>query len=98
MSKIILSEHAKLRLRERKIEIDEVHNVMEFPEMKFYDLKSGHFIAIGRRSVPNHWLILAYDDYGDVIEVITIIDTSKSLERGLLRKGRRLGGGFEYED
>ena len=54
MSKIILSEHAKLRLRERKIEIDEVHNVMEFPEMKFYDLKSGHFIAIGRRSVPNH--------------------------------------------
>ncbi|WP_297515665.1 DUF4258 domain-containing protein [Thermococcus sp.] len=81
MANIILSEHAKLRLKERKIEIDEVHNVMEFPEMKFYDLKSGHFIAIGRRGVPNHWLIIAYDDYGDVIEVITIIDTSKSLEK-----------------
>ena len=81
MTRVVLSEHAKLRLEERKIDTSEVYHVLNFPEMKFYDLKSGHFVAIGQRSVSNHWLIVAYDEYGDTIEVITIIDTSKSLEK-----------------
>ena len=83
--KIVLTEHAKERLKEREIDIKEVEAVINSPKRKFYDLRSGHFIAVGRRKLPGHWLIIAYDERENTAEVITVIDTSKSL-------GKIIGG------
>ncbi|WP_240910681.1 DUF4258 domain-containing protein [Thermococcus sp. MV11] len=83
---IVLTDHAKERLREREIGIEEVETTVNLPERQFYDLRSGHFVAIGPRNVPNHWLIVAYDKRDDTIEVITVIDTSKSLGKIIERR------------
>jgi len=85
--KIVLTEHAKERLRERKISIAEVEKVINSPKRRFYDLRSGHFIVIGRRDIPEHWLIVVHDRRDNIVEVITVIDTSKSLDKII---GRRL--------
>ncbi|NJE77276.1 DUF4258 domain-containing protein [Thermococcus sp. ES12] len=83
---IVLTEHAKERLKEREIDIKEVGAVIDSPKRKFYDLRSGHFIAVGRRRLPEHWLIIAYDKREGTAEVITVIDTSKSLDKIIERR------------
>ena len=59
---------------------------INLPRRKFYNLRSGHFIAVGRRRLPKHWLIIAYDKREDNVEVITVIDTSKSLNKIIERR------------
>ncbi|WP_148882906.1 DUF4258 domain-containing protein [Thermococcus aciditolerans] len=84
--KIVLTEHAKERLKEREIDLKEVEAAINLPRRKFYDLRSGHFIAVGLRNIPGHWLIIAYDKREDTVEVITVIDTSKSLDKIIERR------------
>ena len=84
--KILLTEHAKERLKEREIDFKEVGTVINCPKRAFYDLRSGHFVVVGKRKIPGHWLIVAYDKREDEIEVITVIDTSKSLDRIIERR------------
>ena len=80
--KIYLTEHAKLRLKERNIELNEVINIIKNPKMKFYDIRNRHLIAIGEREKKEgHYLIIDYDRVRESVEVVTVIDTSKSLEK-----------------
>ncbi len=79
---VYLTEHAKLRLKERNIKLDEVVDITKNPKMKFYDIRNRHLIAIGeRKEKKGHYLIIAYDRVRGGIEVVTVIDTSKSLEK-----------------
>ncbi|NJE62086.1 DUF4258 domain-containing protein [Thermococcus sp. 21S7] len=84
--KIVLTEHAKERLRERDVSIEEVMGIIDSPRRKFYDLRSGHFVVIGRRNIPEHWLIVVHDRRDNIVEVITVIDTSKSLDKIIERR------------
>ena len=84
--KILLTEHAKEGLKEREIDFKEVETVINCPERTFYDLRSGHFVVVSKRKIPGHWLIVVYNKREDEIEVITIIDTSKSIEKIIERR------------
>ncbi|WP_324735252.1 DUF4258 domain-containing protein [Thermococcus sp. SY098] len=83
---IVFTEHARLRLRERRIGEEEVEAVLKEPAWRFYDLKGGHQIAIGARKKKDHYLIVVYDQSEDVIEVITVIDVSRSLDKIISRR------------
>ena len=75
-----------MRLKERGITLDEVARVVMSPTRKFYDLKTTHLVAIGPRDNEGQWLIVAYDDREDGIEIITVISTSKSLNKIIMNR------------
>ncbi|ACS90983.1 hypothetical protein TSIB_1934 [Thermococcus sibiricus MM 739] len=83
---ITFTEHARQRLKERKIEEDEIEKVLKKPKWKFYDLKNAHQIAIGERRKEGHYLIIAYDREGESIKVVTVIDVSRNLEKIVKRR------------
>ncbi|HII61012.1 DUF4258 domain-containing protein [Pyrococcus horikoshii] len=83
---ITFTEHARRRLKERRIGEDEVRQVLTEPEWKFYDLRNGHQIAIGPRRKEEHYLITFYDQEEEIIKVVTVIDVSKSLEKIIKRR------------
>jgi hypothetical protein len=80
MRRIKYVEHAKLRLRERLIEEDEVKRIIESPFAKYYDVLTRSFVVIGARTRrEGHNIIILYE--GDnVVTVMSVIDTSKSDE------------------
>ncbi|ALM74851.1 DUF4258 domain-containing protein [Thermococcus barophilus] len=86
MSVVVFTAHARLRLEERKISEQEVKDTLNNPKWRFYDLKDGHQIAIGARRKKGHYLIVVYDQSEDVIEVITVIDVSRSLDKIISRR------------
>jgi len=79
--RLVFTEHARLRLLERKIDAQEVENVIMKPEWKFYDLKNRYNVAIGKRKKEGHCPIVVYGFSQEFVEVITVIDTSKRLEK-----------------
>ena len=83
---ITFTEHARQRLKERRIGEGEVKQVLTKPEWRFYDLRNGHQIAIGSRRKEGHYLIIAYDQEEEIIKVVTVIDVSKSLEKIIKRR------------
>lgn len=85
-SEIVFTPHAELRLRERKIREEEVKEVLTKPTWRFYDLKNGYQVVIGPRAKEGHYLIIVFDKVDDKIEVITVIDVSKSLEKIIKRR------------
>ncbi len=77
MRRIKYVRHAKLRLRERLIEEDEVKRIIESPFAKYYDVLTGCYVATGSRiKKENHDLIILYKS-DEVVTVISVIDTSK---------------------
>lgn len=50
-----------MRLKERRITLDEVARVVMSPTRKFYDLKTTHLVAIEPRDNEGQWLIVADD-------------------------------------
>nr|WP_232462033.1 DUF4258 domain-containing protein [Thermococcus siculi] len=70
-----------MRLEERGISLDEVIHVVKSPARKFYDLKTSHLVAVGPRDTEGQWLIIAYEESEDKIEIVTVIATSKSLDK-----------------
>ncbi len=77
MIELEFSEHAKLKIEERNISSSEVSTVLRTPSAVFLDVETGYFIAIGRASKPDHYLIVVYVVQKDKVKVITIIDTTK---------------------
>jgi Domain of unknown function (DUF4258) len=72
-----LSEHSAYKLKERKISISEVEDVLEEPENIYLDIETGNLVAVGeRKSRVGHILIIVYSS-GERIKLITVIDTSK---------------------
>ncbi len=84
--KVSLTEHARMRLKERQIGIDEVVCIVKSPARRFYDLKTAHLIAVGPRNDGEQWLIIAYEETEAGIEVITVIATSKSLDKIIMNR------------
>ena len=83
------SEHAKLKIEERNISPSEVSTILKTPLTVFLDVETGYFIAIGRASKPDHYLIVVYVAQKDKVEVITIIDTTKmEMVKRRAEKGR----------
>ena len=61
--------------------IDDVVRIVKSPARRFYDLQTTHLIAVGPRNDGEQWLIIAYEETETGIEVITVIATSKSLNK-----------------
>ena len=70
-------EHAKLKIEERAISSLDVSTVLKTPSAVYIDVETGYFIAIGRASKPDHYLIVVYVAQKDKVRVITVIDTTK---------------------
>jgi hypothetical protein len=71
------SEHAEFKLKERKISISEVEEVLKDTENIYLDIETGNLVAVGKRkSRRGHRLIIVYSS-GERIKLITVIDTSK---------------------
>jgi hypothetical protein len=80
MRRVKYVRHAKLRLRERLIEENEVKRIIESPFAKYYDMLTGCFVAIGARiKREGHSLMILYEG-DDAVTVISVIDTSKADE------------------
>ncbi len=79
--KVSLTEHARMRLKERQISIDDVVRIVKSPARRFYDPQTTHLIAVGPRNDGEQWLVTAYEETETGIEVITVIATSKSLNK-----------------
>ncbi len=77
--KLRFTEHANSRLEERSISSQEIEKIIQNPKWSFYDLQDSHRIAIGKRN--GHHLIVVYDLSQEFVEIVTVIDISKKLEK-----------------
>jgi len=81
--------HARDRLRERLIKVEEVQNVLFRPTATYFDLVTGYFVALGRRALKHgHWLIVVYEKRDGVRRVISVLDTTKANEIAQNREAR----------
>ncbi len=80
------TEHARLRLNERNITVQEVERIILNPKWEFYDLKRGYKVAIGEREKEGHYLIVVYEFHQELIEVVTVIDISRRLEKVIKKR------------
>lgn len=63
--------------------------ILKTPSAVYIDVETGYFIAIGRASKPDHYLIVVYVAQKDEVRVITIIDTTKlEMVEKRVEKGR----------
>jgi intergrase/recombinase len=84
-----LCEHSEYKLKERKISISEVEDILNNPENIYLDIETGNLIAVGERKFrAGHRLIIVYSP-GERIKLITVIDTSKmEIVKNREEKGR----------
>ena len=57
--KLSLSKHAREKLRQRRIPLEELERVLENPQYRFYDVTSRSEVAIGEASLYGMQLSLA---------------------------------------
>lgn len=87
---IILRNHLKIRLAERKIPQNYPETILKNPAEKFSDSVTGHQIAVkslryGGRLRP---MAVAYDIIGSDLQVITIFPTSNLEIENRVKSGR----------
>jgi len=68
------SEHAELKLKERKILKPEIEEVLSNPDYLFLDVETGNLVAVGNRKYKQGHMLLVVYSHG---KVISVIDTSK---------------------
>ena len=88
--KIVLSNHLKIRLKQRKIPQDYPKRILKQSDDNFLDSETGHKIAIkklryGGKLRP---MVVAYDKIVSEIQVITVYPTTE-LEIGNRAKSGR---------
>jgi len=82
--------HARDRLQERLINVEEVIGVLSNPTATYLDVVTGHFIALGVRTLRRgHWLIVVYELRDDVRRIISVLDTTRAEE---IAEGREARG------
>lgn len=91
--KIILSNHLRIRLAERKIPQSYPRKILEEPEDNFRDSETGHRIAVrglkyGGKLRP---MAVAYDIIGADLQVITVFPTSDREIENRTKSGRWIG-------
>ena len=89
---IKFTNHAKEKLRIRKINTEEVEQIIRNPTRIFYDLLTGRYIAVGARPLnPGQYLVAVYTrtNTGELI-VITVYVTTKvdKIVKSKLKKKR----------
>jgi len=85
--------HARDRLQERLINVEEVIGVLSNPMAIYLDLVTEYFIALGARTLRRgHWLLVVYEVRDDVRRIISVLDTTRAEEIAKSReaKGRWL--------
>lgn len=90
MNKIIYTSHLKLRLNVRKISYDYPKMILNNPERRFFDILEKRNIAIKRlkynKKIRN--MMVAYENKGDFMEIITIHPISEEKIINRVRSGR----------
>ena len=89
MSKIIFSEHAIQKLRERGIPYDKVFKVLRGSSKTYFDILTGNYIRVGERVKRCHWLIVVFKYIAGDIKIVTVIDV-KDINRIV---GKRISRG-----
>jgi hypothetical protein len=85
-----LTEHAKLKMRERNIRLSDVLLAVETPSMVLYDTITGCNIALAPwRSSPRKQLLVSYVSTDDEVKIITLFVLSKPQE--LIAKREKSG-------
>jgi len=81
--------HARDRLQERLINVEEVIGVLSNPTATYLDVVTGHFIALGVRTLRRgHWLIVVYEVRDSVRRIISVLDTTRAEEIAKSREAR----------
>lgn len=76
-----LTEHAKLKMRERGFRLSDAMSVVENPTELFYDTITGCNIALGHwRSSPTKQLLVPYTSTDADIKIIALFVLSKAEE------------------
>jgi len=89
MMRLEFVAHAKDRLRERLISVEEVIGILSNPTATYLDVVTGHFIALGVRALRRgQWLIVVYEVRDDVRRIISVFDTARAEEIAEGREAR----------
>jgi intergrase/recombinase len=76
--KLEYTEHAELKLKERRISKSEIETILKNPEAVLLDVETGYLVAVGNRVYrQGHRLLVIYSP-GEIIKLITVIDTSRT--------------------
>jgi len=95
LKKIIYTPHLKFRLEKRGIRPDIPREIYQYSDEKYYDIATGHKIAISRLhySGREREVMIAYDEFEERIEIVTV-----HLSNGLKSNtGLKPRGGQKYE-
>ena len=84
---VYLTEHAKIRMEERGITIEDVREALERPDMEFINTLHNRYILV--KIYDSDGLILALDRYEDRAELVTVIYSTEA--RDLVRRRTRRG-------
>lgn len=76
-------KHAGIAMAGRRIKAELILLTLKKPEMRFFDISTGHTVAV--RRIGDKSLIVVYDIVGKTYEVVTVFATSKT-EKIIKRK------------
>ena len=84
---IDVSDHAKDRLRRRRIDLSEVIDCLSNPDEIFYDVKEKTFVAV--KFLNGKILVIIYAVEGDRLRVVTAFRTDKlNMVNNRIKSGR----------
>ena len=85
--KIKFSKHAQNKIKERRIRVEDIENVLKNPNSIFYDVDSKAFVSIAEIEVEEIKinLIVVHKKEGEAVKVITAYPC-KNIEREVKRK------------
>ena len=79
--RIILSSHARMRMRERGLKVEDIRLAITYPDRLEFDRTDRHRFLVKKiyhpRTGVRHLLMVIYEVAGNVAEVVTVISTSK---------------------
>ncbi|MEJ5300827.1 MAG: DUF4258 domain-containing protein [Thermodesulforhabdaceae bacterium] len=84
-----LSKHAKLKIEERRIDLENIEKVLKNAELIFYDIISKSFVSIGKIKIGEMEtnLIVVHKKEDDEIKIITAYPC-KNIDKEIKRKER----------
>ena len=85
--KIIFSKHADMKIRERKIRIENIEKTLQEPDFIFYDIRTRSLINIAKIKIENVFtnLVVVYTKQENTIKIITVYPC-KDIEREIKKK------------
>ena len=93
--KLRLSKHAKQKIDERKVRVEDIKEVVKDAEIVFYDIDSKAFVSIGKivfEGVETN-LVVVYKKEKEAIKIITVYpcrDIEKETKRKEVKRWIRI--------